>query len=302
MKNIFVIMVMILFFQACDRNEDSADCYGNFEATDIIISAEGNGKILSLNCEEGDIVKQNQVLGYIDTVQLVLQKEQIEASIYAITSKVRDVQVEVNVLNEKRKAILVEKERVIKLFKDGAATSKQMDEVNSQIDILDKQIDATRKGLTTTNSGILAEIKPLQIRLKQVEDQLQKCKITVPINGTILNKFAEQGEFTVIGKPLLKIANLDYLILKGFISETQLAEIKIGQKVTVRFDDGKNSTKNLIGKLINIANQAEFTPKIIQTKDERVNLVYAVKIKVQNDGSIKIGMPAEAYFKSDKKK
>jgi HlyD family secretion protein len=182
------------------------------------------------------------------------------------------------------------------MLADSAATQKQMDDINSQIDILDRQIDATRKGLTTSNTGILAEIKPLQVRLKQIEDQLEKSKIKSPINGTVLNKYAEEGEFTVMGKPLFKIAGLDSLILKAYISETQLSEIKIGQNVKILIDSKNKQTKSFSGRIISIANQAEFTPKIVQTKEERVNLVYAIKIKVPNDGSIKIGMPGEVYF------
>lgn len=281
---------------SCGKNEKQPDGYGNFEATEIIVSAEGTGKLIELKLEEGDTFSKNQIIGYIDTIQLQLQKEQVEASIFAVTAKVRDVQVEVNVLNERKNALMRDKNRFQKLFADSAATLKQLDDINSQIDILDKQIDATRKGLTTTNSGILAEIKPLQIKLKQIEDQLEKCKIKSPINGTVLNKYAEEGEFTVMGKPLFKIAGLDSLILKAYISESQLSEIKIGQNVKILIDSKNKNTKSISGRIINIASQAEFTPKIVQTKEERVNLVYAVKIIVPNDGSIKIGMPGEVYF------
>jgi HlyD family secretion protein len=282
--------------QSCGQDENKPDGYGNFETTEIIVSAEGTGKIIDFKLEEGDEVKKSQIVGYIDTIQLQLQKEQVEANIYAVTSKVRDVQVEVNVINERKTALLRDKKRVQNMLADSAATQKQMDDINSQIDILDRQIDATRKGLTTSNTGILAEIKPLQVRLKQIEDQLEKSKIKSPINGTVLNKYAEEGEFTVMGKPLFKIAGLDSLILKAYISETQLSEIKIGQNVKILIDSKNKQTKSFSGRIISIANQAEFTPKIVQTKEERVNLVYAIKIKVPNDGSIKIGMPGEVYF------
>jgi HlyD family secretion protein len=294
MKNILYLLLAILIV-SCGNDEILPDGYGNFEATEILISAEGTGKIINFEAEEGDKIAKNQILGYIDTVQLQLQKEQIEASIFAVTSKVRDVQVEVNVLTERKNAILKDKARLQRLYADSAATLKQMDDINSQLDILDKQIDATRKGLTTTNSGILAEIKPLQIRLKQIEDQLEKCKIKSPITGTILSKFAEEGEFTIIGKPLFKVAELDNLIMKAYISETQLSQVKIGKDITVNIDS-KSSSKSFSGRIMSIAEQAEFTPKIVQTKEERVNLVYAIKIKVPNDGSIKIGMPGEIYF------
>lgn len=296
MKNTIYILFLAIILMSCGKNEKQPDGYGNFEATEIIVSAEGTGKLIELKLEEGDTFSKNQIIGYIDTIQLQLQKEQVEASIFAVTAKVRDVQVEVNVLNERKNALMRDKNRFQKLFADSAATLKQLDDINSQIDILDKQIDATRKGLTTTNSGILAEIKPLQIKLKQIEDQLEKCKIKSPINGTVLNKYAEEGEFTVMGKPLFKIAGLDSLILKAYISESQLSEIKIGQNVKILIDSKNKNTKSISGRIINIASQAEFTPKIVQTKEERVNLVYAVKIIVPNDGSIKIGMPGEVYF------
>jgi HlyD family secretion protein len=296
MKQISLIILITLFLVSCSENQDKADGYGNFEATEVIVSSESTGKIISLNLEEGDTFKKGDIVGIIDTVQLKLQLEQVLASITAVTLKVRDVQVEINVLNERKTALLKDKLRFQKMLADSAATQKQMDDINSQVDILDRQIDATRKGLSTTNTGILAEIKPLQVRLKQIEDQLEKSKIKFPLNGTILSKYAEENEFTVLGKPLFKVAALDSLLLKAYISETQLSEIKIGQKVRVVIDAKNNSTKSFNGRIINISNQAEFTPKIVQTKEERVNLVYAIKIKVPNDGSIKIGMPAEVHF------
>lgn len=298
MKYITIIIFLFLLY-SCGNNEVQPDGYGNFEAAEILVSAEGTGQIIEFKASEGDLVKESQILGFIDTMQLSLQREQLEASIFAISSKIRDVQVEINVLNERKNVLIRDKTRLAKLYNDSAATLKQLDDINSQIEILDKQIEATRKGLTTTNSGILAEIKPLQIRIKQINDQIEKCKIKSPILGTIIGKYSEEGEFTVIGKPLLKIAKLDTLLLKAYISGNQLSETKIGKTVTVKIDV-KNNTKSLTGKIISIADQAEFTPKIVQTKEERVNLVYAVNIKVPNDGSIKIGMPGEFYFKIEK--
>lgn len=297
MKKYFTLVTLILTLISCSNNKNQPDAYGNFEATEIIVSSEATGKIINFVVDEGQNILKNQDICLIDTVQLYLQKEQVEASIYAITSKVRDVQVEINVLTEKKNALLKDKNRIEKLFKDSAATQKQLDDIESQLEILDKQEIATRRGLNITNNGLLAEIKPLQVKLKQVEDQIEKCKVKSPINGVVLNKFAEQGEFATIGKPLVKIANLDTLVLKAYITEVQLPEIKLGQKVYVYIDTKNNSLKKFEGIITFISSESEFTPKIIQTKEERVNLVYAVKINVQNDGTLKIGMPAEVKFK-----
>lgn len=297
MKKYFTLVTLILTLISCSNNKNQPDAYGNFEATEIIVSSEATGKIINFVVDEGQNILKNQDICLIDTVQLYLQKEQIEASIYAITSKVRDVQVEINVLTEKKNALLKDKNRIEKLFKDSAATQKQLDDIESQLEILDKQEIATRRGLNITNNGLLAEIKPLQVKLKQLEDQIEKCKVKSPINGVVLNKFAEQGEFATIGKPLVKIANLDTLVLKAYITEVQLPEIKLGQKVYVYIDTKNNSLKKFEGIITFISSESEFTPKIIQTKEERVNLVYAVKINVQNDGTLKIGMPAEVKFK-----
>jgi HlyD family secretion protein len=297
MKKYFTLVTLILTLISCSNNKNQPDAYGNFEATEIIVSSEATGKIINFVVDEGQNILKNQDICLIDTVQLYLQKEQVEASIYAITSKVRDVQVEINVLTEKKNALLKDKNRIEKLFKDSAATQKQLDDIESQLEILDKQEIATRRGLNITNNGLLAEIKPLQVKLKQLEDQIEKCKVKSPINGVVLNKFAEQGEFATIGKPLVKIANLDTLVLKAYITEVQLPEIKLGQKVYVYIDTKNNSLKKFEGIITFISSESEFTPKIIQTKEERVNLVYAVKINVQNDGTLKIGMPAEVKFK-----
>lgn len=297
MKKYLTLLALILTLISCSNNQNQPDAYGNFEATEIIVSSEATGKIINFVIDEGQNIQKNQNICLIDTVQLYLQKEQVEASIFAITSKVRDVQVEINVLTEKKNALLKDKNRIEKLFKDSAATQKQLDDIESQLEILDKQEIATRRGLNITNNGLLAEIKPLQVKLKQLEDQIEKCKVKSPINGVVLNKFAEQGEFATIGKPLVKIANLDTLVLRAYVTEVQLPEIKLGQKVYVYIDTKNNSLKKFEGIITFISSEAEFTPKIIQTKEERVNLVYAVKINVINDGTLKIGMPAEVKFK-----
>jgi HlyD family secretion protein len=296
MKKYLIILLLILTLSSCSNDQIQPDAYGNFEATEIILSSEVIGKIVKFNVDEGQKLQKDQEICLIDTVQLYLQKEQVEASIFAITSKVRDVQVEINVINEKKNSLLKDKNRIVKLLADSAATQKQLDDIESQIEILNKQEIATRKGLDIANNGLIAEIKPLNVKLKQIEDQIEKCRVKAPINSIVLNKFAEEGELTTIGRPLVKIANLDTLILKAYISEVQLSTIKLGQKVSVYIDTKEKTLKKFDGIITYISNESEFTPKIIQTKEERVNLVYAVKINVPNDGTLKIGMPAEVKF------
>ncbi len=296
MKYYFLILIA-LFAAACNRHEEKADAYGNFEATEIIISAETNGKITNLSIEEGDDVRQNQLIAVIDTVQLHLKKEQLLASGVAIDAKTQNLQVQIDVLEEQRSNVLREKNRVEKLLKDSAATTKQLDDINGELEVIDKKIAATKSSISTANRGILSEKQPLAVSIKQVEDMITRSKIESPVDGTILKKYIELGEYAVPGKPLCKLADLSEMILRVYVSETGLANIKIGQKVSVAIDNGEE-LKHFEGTISWIADKAEFTPKIVQTKEERVNLVYAVKVNVKNDGSIKIGMPGEIHFEN----
>lgn len=291
---IFILTTLCLL-SACSSDKNKADAYGNFEATEVIVSAETTGKILSMDFNEGDRVNIGAKLGMIDTVQLQLKKEQIIASIGALGAKTQDVQVQLNVLDRKRDNIIREKNRLDRLFKDSAATRKQIDDINGDLDVIDKQIVANKSSLNSGNRGILSEKSPLAVQIRQINDQLAKSYILAPISGTILTKYAESGEFAAIGKPLFKVANLEELTLKVYLSAKQLSQIKLGQDIKIGIDYG-NSMKFYTGKVYWISDKAEFTPKIVQTKEERVNLVYAVKIRVINDGYLKIGMPAEIYF------
>jgi HlyD family secretion protein len=282
---------------SCSNDGKKSDAYGNFESTEVIVSSEGNGKILSLNVNEGDKLSQNQVFGLIDTVQLYLKKEQLLASMQALRAKTQDIQVQMDVLNEQKKNLLREKNRVENLYKDSAATQKQYDDINGEMLALDKQIIATKKTLEIGNNGLLSEIKPLQAQLDQIKDQITKSIIKSPINGTILTKYSEEGEIASYGKPIIKIADLESMYLRVYVSGTQLPNIKIGQNAEILIDNNQKEMAKLSGKVEWISDKAEFTPKIIQTKEERVNLVYAVKILVKNDGLLKIGMPGEVNFK-----
>ncbi|WP_105474354.1 HlyD family secretion protein [Jejuia pallidilutea] len=294
MKNftyIVIISIMAYSLISCGNNGEKANGYGNFEATEITISAENNGKLMQFSLDEGQVLKTNQFIGYIDTIPLFLKREQLKVSKAVISSKSKGVLSQIAVLNSKLKMAKTNKERVVNLIKDNAATQKQLDDITGEIDVIKNQI----RSVEIQNAPVVNELKSIDVQLKQIDDQIQKSKIINPENGTVLTKYAEPNEITAFGKPLYKIANLNTMQLRVYISETQLANIKIGQEVTVKIDDAE-TMKSYQGTVSWIASEAEFTPKIIQTKEERVALVYAVKIDVKNDGSLKIGMPAEMWL------
>lgn len=283
------IMASILF--SCGNDNGKADGYGNFEATEITISAENNGKLIQFDVDEGDVLKKGQFIGYIDTIPLTLKREQLEVSKAVISSKSKGVLSQIAVLNSKLKTANTNKARVENLIKDNAGTQKQLDDITGEMDVIKNQI----RSVEIQNAPVVNELKSIDVQLKQIDDQIKKSKIINPENGTVLTKYAEPNEITVFGKPLYKIADLNTMQLRVYISETQLANIKIGQEVTIKIDDA-DAMKTYKGIVSWIASEAEFTPKIIQTKEERVALVYAVKVDVKNDGSLKIGMPAEMWL------
>ena len=291
MKNI-ALLVLAMFIISCNKNNEKADAYGNFEATEITVSSESNGKIEFLNLEEGDVVEKGKTVGLIDTLQLYYTKMQLIASQKTVSSKSGNVLSQKQVLQEQLKTAKIEQTRIKNMFSENAATKRQVDEINGKVKVIEEQI----KGVGTQNAPIKNEANSFSVQIEKINDQIKKCNLVNPIKGTILTKYAEPNEVTTFGKPLYKIANLEEMNLRVYISETQLSSIKIGQQVKVKIDDFEQ-TKEYIGNIIWISSQAEFTPKIIQTKEERANLVYAVKIRVKNDGSLKIGMPAEIWIK-----
>ncbi len=298
MKQIQIIILLFLLttLLSCNSNDDKAYGYGNFEATETTISAEANGKILFFNVEEGNVLEENAVVGLVDTIQLSLKRDQLQAAKNTIFSKSRNVLSQRKVLNEQLSVAQNDQNRIENLVKAKAATTKQLDDVNGQISIIKEQI----KSVETQNAPIINEVKSVEVQIQQIEDQIEKSIIKNPVKGTVLVKYAEPNEITAFGKPLYKIADLDNMELRVYISETQLAHLKTGQEVEVKIDDA-NSMKSYKGTVSWISDSAEFTPKIIQTKEERVNLVYAVKIRVKNDGSLKIGMPAEMWIENGNK-
>ncbi len=292
MKNIktMVLAGLVGSLFSCSNGE-KADGYGNFEATEITISSEANGKLEYLNVEEGQVLEKGTAVGLVDTLQLYLNKQQLLAQKETVASKSGGVWSQVSVLNQQLQTAKTEQERIQNMFAENAATKRQLDQANSQVDVLKKQI----QNVETQNAPIVNEVKSIDAKVAQIEEQIAKSKITNPIKGTVLTKYAEPGEIVSFGKPLYKIADLEEMTLRVYVSETQLPNIKIGQEVTVKIDSGEEM-KDYKGTISWISASAEFTPKIIQTKEERVNLVYAVKVTVKNDGSLKIGMPAEMWI------
>lgn len=294
MKNytrILGLSIIIFSLFSCGNDNGKADGYGNFEAIEITISAENNGKLMQFNVDEGDVLQKEQFIGYIDTIPLDLKQEQLKVSKAVISSKSKGVLSQISVLNSKLKTANINKTRAENLIKDNAGTQKQLDDVTGEINVIRNQI----RSVEIQNAPVVNELKSIDVQLKQIDNQIEKSKIINPVNGTVLTKYAEPNEITTFGKPLYKIADLNTMQLRVYISETQLANIKIGQEVTVKIDDA-DAMKSYKGTISWIASEAEFTPKIIQTKEERVALVYAVKITVTNDGSLKIGMPAEMWL------
>ncbi len=293
MKIYYIILLLIVFLFACNGDKDRSDAYGNFEATEITISSEANGKILEFNVNEGQKINKGFYVGVIDTTDLVLKKDQLINKQKAVASKTLDISAQIDVFLQQKKNTLINKKRLEKLFNDGAATQKQLDDINGAIDLINKKI----KSVKVKTKSINDEINALGKQIAQVERSIDNCYIKNSVSGTVLTKYVHAGEIAIFGKPLYKIADLREMKLKVYISGNQLLEIKLGQKVEVIIDKDKKTNYKLKGTISWIASSAEFTPKTIQTKKERVNQVYAVKVIVKNDGSLKIGMPGEVNFK-----
>lgn len=280
---------------SCQQSTIKPDASGTFETTEVIVSAEGTGQILDFTVEEGMALTEGQLVGHIDSTQLYLKKLQLKANQKALLSRRPDMQKQLATLEQQLATARSEKRRIENLVKDNAVATKQLDDVNAQIALLEKQITATKSTLSTTIDGITGDNNALEIQLEQLEDQLNKCRITAPISGTVLAKYAEKGELATTGKTLFKLGDTNQMILRAYVTNDQLSTIKIGQKVRVFADYGKGN-KEYEGVITWISNKAEFTPKTIQTRDERANLVYALKISVKNDGYIKIGMYGDVKF------
>jgi HlyD family secretion protein len=288
-RNLFGIFAGIALLSSCSSDKDKPDAYGSFEATEVTVSSLANGKIMVFDIEEGQLLDSNQMIGFIDTTDLHLKKLQIMDSKNATSSRKDDLSAQIAVQEQSRENILIEKNRVIRLLKDGAATQKQLDDITSSLNMIEKQINSIK----TQFRGIEDQIRSTEQQIAQVRESIKNACIVNPVKGTVLTKFAENNEVTTFGKPLYKIADLREMQLRVYVSGAQLPHIKIGDRVEVRIDKDEKTNTKMEGIVSWISQTAEFTPKTIQTKEERVNLVYAVKLRVQNDGSLKIGMPGE---------
>ena len=293
--NIVLILITALLL-ACSNGNGDFDATGTFESEEVIVSSEAMGKLLKFDVEEGMILKQDQVVGLVDTTQLYLKKKQLESTIRSVLSKQPDIPTQLAAIQGQIATAEREKIRIENLVSSDAATTKQLDDINSQLDLLNKQYDATKSSLTITKQGMRSETLPLIAQVEQIQDQINKSIIRNPIDGTVLTRYAMQDEVTSNGKALYKIADLSEMILRAYINGDQLGQVKLDQKVKVFVDKGDGEQKELDGEIYWVSSKSEFTPKTIQTKDERANLVYAIKVKVKNDGYLKIGMYGEIKF------
>lgn len=298
-KNLLRLCSLLALFSACGNGTPKYDATGTFETTEVLVSAEASGKLLYFNIEEGTVLKAGQEVGVVDTVQLYLKKLQLEANIKSVEEQRPDILKQVAATKEQITAAERERNRVVNLLKVGAANQKQLDDADDQLEVLRKQLVAQNSTLSNSHQSLTWQSSSVGIQVAQVEDQLKKCYITSPITGTVLAKYAEAGELTAVGTPLFKIADTQQMYLRAYITSEQLSQVKLGQKVTVFSDYGTDEHKQYPGVVTWISDTSEFTPKTILTKNERANLVYAVKIAVKNEGYLKIGMYGGVEF-SDK--
>ena len=291
-KNLLYLLLISSLISSCNEKKEDADAYGNFESIEYYVSAKANGELINFSIAKGENVKANTIVGQIDTSMLYLQKQQLFAKQTSILSKIDEVDSQTSVVQSKLNNLKLNLKRIENMVKSKAAPQKDLDNINTEIDIAKKQINQAR----VKKKSIRDEQKVLLSQIDMLNKQIADCQVTNPIDGVVLEKFIEEHEFCVMGKPLYKLANLSKLELKAYVSARQLTGIKIGQKVKIAIDGADNDLIYFDGNVSWISAEAEFTPKIIQTPEDRLNLVYAIKVSVVNNGQIKIGMPGEVYF------
>ena len=298
MKKVTLLMIAAatLVCTACSNNDAEYDASGVFETTEVIVSAKGTGELIAFHAEEGQTVSMGQEIGCIDTLQLYLKKKQLLSSISATESKRLNESRQVASIQQQISNLQKERKRFAELVKENAANQKQVDDIDYQIMVLQRQLSATSEQIGSNNSSLTGQKGSIIAQISQLDDQIRNSVISSPIQGTILTKYMEQGEFAAPGKPLFKVANINDMKLRAYITADQLTSLKLGQKVKVYADQDKASRKEYSGTVTWISSKAEFTPKTIQTRDERANLVYAIKIAVKNDGLIKEGMYGDIKF------
>jgi len=292
MKTKSLIIIGALLTTGCGNNADEADAYGNFEATEVFVSAETSGRILKLDITEGSEIDRGTEIALIDTTLFHLQKEEINAGMRSVRTRINSINAQNDILIQQIENLKINIARIENMLKDDAATQKQYDDLAGQVAVLQKQIAANN----TQKASIAAELSVFESKKATLNEQLNRSRVKSPLKGTVIEKYSEAGEMTTAGKPLVKIADLSLIKLKVYVSGAQLGSIKTGGECTVRVDDGKKGYTSFPGTVSYISEKAEFTPKIIQTKEERVTLVYAVTIDIKNDGTMKSGMPGEAIF------
>lgn len=297
LKKSLLLIAFALLCIACGNSEKS-DAYGNFEATTITVSAKGNGELSKFHIKEGMLLEEGISVGVIDTTTLYLEKLQLIARLEALDLKLQEAAPEIAILLERKSNLERERNRTQNLVNRKAATQKQLDDYNGEIDVVNQRISSTERQINITNRSILSERKPLIAQIAVLENKIKDHQINNPISGTVLTSFVEPSELVNHGAPLYKIANLDTLKLRAYTSALLLQNVKLNDKVTVLIDSDEDEYKKLEGTVTWIADEAEFTPKSIETKDERINLIYALDIEVKNDGTLKIGMPGEVIFNS----
>jgi len=292
MKTFTWICIATTLLAGCRNKTGEADAFGNFEATEVIISAETNGRILKFDAREGSLIEKGSQLALIDTTLQYLQKSEIDAAIKSVRTRIGTINAQNDIITQQIENIRVNIARIEKMLKDDAATQKQLDDLTGQKAVFLKQISANN----TQKISVAAELAVYDSKKATLNEQMIRSRVKSPLSGTIIEKYAEEGEVTAAGKPLAKIADMSVVKLKAYVSGSQIGRIKIGQQCTVRIDDGNKGYRSFTGTISYISEKAEFTPKIIQTKEERVTFVYAVNIDVVNDGSLKSGMPGEVLF------
>jgi HlyD family secretion protein len=291
--NIKISLLVMVLISACRGNNNEADAYGNFQSVEVTVSSQVQGELLLLNIQEGQHYEKDELVGIVDTLPFSLKRDQLIAQEKVVRARSNNILSQLKIQEEEKKNLVREKERIESLARENAATQKQVDDINGQLNVMNLNIESVKQQHIVT----LAELEVLKSELKQIDNQIDMCKITNPLIGTILERFAEQNEIVGPGQPVYRISSLEDMELKVYVDGSQLAHISLGDTVTVVIDTGKKETKDFEGVVSWISSEVEFTPKTIQTKEERVDMVYAVKILVHNNGMIKIGMPGEMYFR-----
>lgn len=292
MKTAYLLILALITLTACNSGDGTSDAYGNFETEETIVSSEMSGKLVHFETELGEAIEKGEIIGIVDTLQLVLQIQKLDAQKTAVQSKKVNINAQLEILKEQLKNAQITQNRVKSMFADKAATQQQLDDIDGKVSVIEKQVKSTKTQFILVNE----ELNVLGAQVEILTDQLERCKIQSPISGVILEKYVEKGELVTPAKAIVKLADISELDLRVYVSGSQLPHVKIGQQVEVLVDETKTKNQALTGVVSWISPEAEFTPKIIQTKEERVKLVYAVKVSVKNDGRLKIGMPGEVNF------